>query len=173
MPITPDLKDWTWVLDRTCPDCGFEANGFAREETGDRIRANVAVWRAVLAGDDLDQRPDDETWSPLEYACHIRDVFWIYDLRLGLMLDEDHPHFDDWNQDVSAVEDDYGGQDPAVVAEELAATGESLAASFDAVSGAQWARGGTRSDGAEFTVETFARYFLHDPVHHLVDVGAA
>ena len=46
------------------------------------------------------------------------------------------------------------------------------AASFDAVSGEQWERPGTRSDGATFTVETFARYFLHDPVHHLVDVGA-
>ena len=27
----------------------------------------------------------------------------------------------------------------------------------------QWERAGTRSDGARFTVETFARYFVHDP----------
>ena len=25
-------------------------------------------------------------------------------------------------------------------------------------------------DGAAFTVETFARYLTHDPVHHLYDV---
>ena len=31
-------------------------------------------------------------------------------------------------------------------------------------------RTGDRSDGSSFTVDTFARYFLHDPVHHLVDV---
>jgi hypothetical protein len=23
--IEPDEKDWTWTLDRSCPDCGFEA----------------------------------------------------------------------------------------------------------------------------------------------------
>jgi len=38
------------------------------------------------------------------------------------------------------------------------------------VTGAQWRRTGNRSDGASFTVETFARYFVHDPVHHLYDV---
>ena len=34
-------------------------------------------------------------------------------------------------------------------------------------------RTGRRSDGAHFTVETFARYFIHDPVHHLYDVTRA
>ncbi len=34
----------------------------------------------------------------------------------------------------------------------------------------QWARTGVRSDGAEFTVDSFARYFIHDPIHHLDDV---
>ena len=24
-PITPDDKNWTWVLERVCPDCGFDA----------------------------------------------------------------------------------------------------------------------------------------------------
>ena len=23
MPIEPDTKDWTWVLDRRCEECGF------------------------------------------------------------------------------------------------------------------------------------------------------
>ena len=26
VPITPDDKDWTWVLERTCPECGFTAS---------------------------------------------------------------------------------------------------------------------------------------------------
>ena len=38
------------------------------------------------------------------------------------------------------------------------------------MTGDQWPRTGPRSDGARFTVETFARYFVHDPVHHLYDV---
>ncbi len=44
---------------------------------------------------------------------------------------------------------------------------------FEGVDGSQWQRTGRRSDGAEFTVESFARYFIHDPVHHLHDVTGA
>jgi hypothetical protein len=25
MPVVPDDKDWTWVLARRCPECGFDA----------------------------------------------------------------------------------------------------------------------------------------------------
>jgi len=38
------------------------------------------------------------------------------------------------------------------------------------VSGSQWGLTGNRSDGASFTIESFARYLIHDPVHHLYDV---
>lgn len=109
-------------------------------------------------------------WSPLEYACHVRDVFTLFDQRLHLMLDEDDARFANWDQDVTAVEERYGAQDPAVVAGALAAAGERLAASFAAVTPDQHARTGLRSDGSSFTVTTFAQYLVHDPVHHLWDV---
>ena len=48
-----------------------------------------------------------------------------------------------------------------------------LADRFDGVTGGQWARTGVRSDGAHFTVESLARYLVHDLVHHLHDVGGA
>ena len=86
------------------------------------------------------------------------------------MLDEDDPLFANWDQDVTAVEERYGEQDPAVVADELPAAAETLAESFAASPGDQWERPGPRSDGAEFTVDTFARYLVHDPVHHIWDV---
>jgi hypothetical protein len=86
------------------------------------------------------------------------------------MLTEDGPHYPNWDQDTTAVDDRYGEQDPRVVAEELHSAAIVLADRFDAVAGAQWDRTGFRSDGASFTVESFARYFIHDPVHHLHDV---
>jgi hypothetical protein len=61
-------------------------------------------------------------------------------------------------------------QDPAVVAAELASAADTVAAHFAAVTASQWLRPGRRSDGASFTVETFGRYFIHDPIHHLYDV---
>ena len=45
-----------------------------------------------------------------------------------------------------------------------------LADAFGAVRGEQWQRPGRRSDGATFTVDTFSRYMVHDPIHHLYDV---
>jgi hypothetical protein len=172
MAIVPDDKDWTWVLERPCPECGFDASSVPPESIGALVRANAAAWEEVLArpADDLRRRPSRDSWAPLEYACHVRDVCALYHQRLGLMLREDDPLYPNWDQDETALADDYASQDPAVVADELVAAADSLAGRFAAVSGDQWLRPGRRSDGASFTVETFARYFIHDPIHHLHDV---
>ena len=37
--ITPDDKDWTWVLESTCPECGFDASACAHTDVADLIRA--------------------------------------------------------------------------------------------------------------------------------------
>ena len=169
----PDDKDWTWVLETVCPECEYDVRVFDRDRIGAMIRENARSWRALLA--DLDEaalrrRPDAQTWSPLEYAFHVRDVYELYDYRLGLMLDQDGPHYPNWDQDETAVEKNYNAADPAVVAAELVDQAEALATRFDGVSGDQWDRTGFRSDGAAFTVDSFARYLIHDPVHHLWDV---
>ncbi len=88
------------------------------------------------------------------------------------MLTQVDPEFENWDQDATAVEDRYSEDDPTEVAAELSTAAETLAAHFDAVRGDQWQRTGRRSDGARFTVDSFARYFLHDVLHHLHDVGA-
>jgi hypothetical protein len=109
-------------------------------------------------------------WSPLEYACHVRDVFRLFGERLALTLDQDDPLFVNWDQDATAVADRYGDQDPTTVAEDLTAAAEAIAAAFEAVPDDAWWRTGRRSDGARFSVETLGRYFAHDPEHHLLDV---
>ncbi len=169
--ITPDTKDWTWVLTRPCGECRFDARAFERELIGPMILSNAAAWQRVLRGRAVEIRPTDDVWSPLEYTCHVRDVFRIYDERLRLMLTEDGPQYPNWDQDATAVAENYVGQDPAVVADELVADAARIAERFDGVGGDQWERTGTRGDGATFTIESFARYLIHDPVHHLYDVG--
>ena len=171
-PIVPDTKDWTWVLERPCPECGFDAATVARDRIPELIRENAAAWQRVLSSSArLSERPSDDRWSALEYACHVRDVFRLYDYRLGLMLTEDDPAYPNWDQDATAVEDRYNEQDPSIVARELRDAAEALARSFEGVRDDSWGRTGTRSDGARFTVDTFARYMIHDPAHHLHDVA--
>jgi DinB superfamily len=168
--MEPDTKDWTWVLDRPCPECGLDTSTIDHDDVPALLRANAKSWQDVLARPSVRQRPDEDTWSPLEYAAHVRDVCRVYTERLALMLTQDAPAYPNWDQDATAVEDRYGDQDPATVAEELVAAADRLAGDFAQVSGTQWDRTGTRSDGAHFTVDTFARYFIHDPIHHLHDV---
>lgn len=111
-------------------------------------------------------------WSPLEYGCHVRDVFRLFDERLTLMMSDDDPLFANWDQDATAVADDYASQDAQVVAAQLAEAAAVLADRFDAVAADDWGRRGVRSDGSAFTVDSLGRYLMHDPVHHLWDVGA-
>ena len=171
VPITPDSKNWTWVLERECPDCGFDTRSVEREEVGRLLRENAAEWQSILGrGSVVAERPSDDRWSALEYACHVRDVFRIFDERLRRMLTEDTPLYPNWDQDATAVEDRYAEQPPAQVADELTEAAAALADRFDGVHGEQWERPGARSDGARFTVDSFARYLVHDPIHHVHDV---
>ena len=170
MTIVPDTKDWTWVLDRTCPECGFDASAVPPEQVAGRLRTNADGWQAVLRRPDAADRPRPGVWSPLEYACHVRDVHDLYLRRLDRMLTEDDPLYDNWDQDVTAMESRYAEQDPSVVAPQLSGAAAALADRFDTVTGDQWQRPGRRSDGASFTVDTFSCYLLHDVEHHLWDV---
>ncbi len=170
--LEPDDKDWTWVLDRVCPECGVDVRTFDIAEVGDSIRANAAAFsdEVLAAGEAGRHRARADRWSQLEYGCHVRDVYDLYLFRLKLMLTEDGPHYPDWDQDVTAIEKNYGEQDPTLVAQELVVAAGLLADRFDGIHGDQWQRTGFRGDGAAFTVESFARYLLHDPEHHLWDI---
>lgn len=168
--LPPDDKNWTWVIEQACPECGFDPVVFDVTTTGDALRGAAAAIASALAGSDPTVRVRADRWSRLEYACHVRDVYRICDERLRRMLEEDDPLYANWDQDATAIEDDYAAQEPTEVGAEMVAAAERLAARFDGVSGDQWSRPGRRSDGSVFTVETFARYTTHDPVHHVWDV---
>ncbi|RWR25144.1 hypothetical protein D8Y24_03395 [Agrococcus lahaulensis] len=170
MPIEPDTKDWTWVLRERCPECGFDPAGVDRGDLGARIRAAGAAMHARLHGERVVERPDDDTWSPLEYAAHVRDVCTVMRGRLDQLLTEDDPEFANWDQDQAAIDGDYAGQAPEHVAVELDLAAAELANAADAVPSDAWDRPGRRSNGSVFTVETLLVYALHDLEHHIWDV---
>lgn len=173
MAMNPETKDWTWVLQRPCPECGLDTRSFAREDIPAMIRANAAGWPDALAGSaDPAARPAPGRWSPLEYACHVRDLLVLCDHRLGLMLSQDDPSFANWDQDQAAVTGRYDELAPAKVAAQIKDTAAAAASRFEEVAGGQWLRKGRRGDGVRFTVETFGRHLVHEAVHHLYDVTA-
>lgn len=169
--IEPDEKDWTWVLQKPCPDCGFDAGTVAGPQVAALLRANAARWPAVFDRADARARPEQRVWSPLEYGCHVRDVCRVFESRVNLMRLQVDPAFENWDQDATAVADGYGAQDPSVVSVELSAAAEAAARAFDGVGDGDWQRTGRRSNGSVFTIETLGQYFLHDLTHHLHDVN--
>jgi hypothetical protein len=171
MAIVADTKDWTWVLERPCPECGFDTRSIDGRDVAGIVREQGDLWgRIVLERGDVGIRPSPDRWSVLEYACHVRDVFRLGDLRIGLMVTQDHPALVNWDQDATALADAYEAQDPAAVAVELRDAALALSDELDALGDADWSRPGTRSDGAAFTVDSFARYVVHDVLHHVYDV---
>src|SRR5260221_8190551 len=65
--IVPDTKDWTWVLERPCPECGLDTQRIPRDAIARMIRASADEWQHVLAGHETRRRPSPGVWSTLEY----------------------------------------------------------------------------------------------------------
>jgi hypothetical protein len=169
--LTPDSKDWTWVLERPCAECGFDPVVYPRERFAETVRDCASAWTSVLSRDRVTERTNEDRWSDLEYGCHVRDVYLIMDGRLASMLAEDDPLFQNWNQDETALNERYDLQDPATVSAELTVAADQFAARIDSIAPNEWSRPGTRSNGSHFTVETLIRYSLHDLLHHQWDVS--
>lgn len=165
-----DTSDWTWVLQRPCEDCGFDAARVDLPDVGPAIRENAAAWQVALSGPDVRRRREPWVWSVTEYAAHVRDVHAIFAERLSLILEQDAPVFDNWDQDATARESRYDLALPDEVVVGLLAGAARVADAYDAVDPPDHDRVGLRSNGSTFTTLTLARYHLHDVVHHLWDV---
>ncbi len=166
----PDTKDWTWAIREPCPDCGYDPTAVARDDVPALTRRYTGIIGRALLEPGATDRPQPAVWSRLEYGCHVRDVCELFAHRLHRMLTEDDPLFDNWDQDTTALERHYSAQRPEPVSEQIETAAARIAGDFAAVAVDQWSRPGRRSDGSLFTVDTFARYFLHDLAHHSWDV---
>ena len=166
-----DDKDWTWVLDRRCPECGFEAGGKPLGRARALLTDAAASLLMTLSEPDARARPRPTTWSPLEYACHVRDTCDVFRARIDLVVEHDNPTFPNWDQDATAVESRYDQQEPQTVATELRRALDPLLDQLDAIPNDAWERPALRSNGSRFTLATLVRYLVHDPVHHAHDVA--
>ncbi len=86
------------------------------------MRSDARAFVDKLARFDDDavrKRPAPEVWSPLEYACHVRDMLGVQTERVELAQREIDPVFVPMGRDERVVEDRYNEQDPAAVAAEL------------------------------------------------------
>ena len=167
--------DWVEVLEKPCPFCGLAPAELAPEALPGALRGEASLWEDLLGHADDDRvraRPEDGSWSALEYGCHVRDVLAKMTERVARTLVEDEPEFGWWDHDAAAVDEHYNEQDPVAVGGDLGANAEWMAGTLALVEGAEWDRAGTRGDGARMSVAGIGRFTLHEMAHHRGDAEA-
>ncbi len=108
-----------------CEQCGFSYD-VGRDAIPPWMRSDARAFVAKLAQFDegaVRRRPAPTVWSPLEYACHVRDVLRVQTGRIELALREIDPVFVPMARDDRAVDERYNEQDPVAVAGEVVAVG--------------------------------------------------
>ena len=172
MTIIPDTKDWTWVLRRPCPECGFDTQGFPREAVPEMIMTNAEAWQDLLTGPgDTRIRPVPGRWSALEYGCHVRDMLRFQRERIALAQAEKTPRFASMRRDERAAEEHYNDQDPLAVADEIVTAARELTGALAALDDHGWLRAGLYPWPVPEvrTVEWIGRRTTHELAHHLFD----
>jgi hypothetical protein len=156
-----------------CEECAFDYESVTADTLAERLAVFGPRYQAALgAVADLRRRPAEHVWSPLEYTCHVRDLFRVQRERLALGLRQDGPAFAPMDRELS-VRAAYNSQDPAVVVRDLAAAADELAVAFGLLGPQDLARTGVFPwpEPAERTLLWLGRHSVHEGEHHLMDIG--
>ncbi|MGI8311078.1 DinB family protein [Saccharopolyspora hattusasensis] len=137
-------------------------------------RHYVAEYAELLSADPvvLRRRATPQLWSPLEYACHMRDVLLVQRERLLAARRSDSPVTEPMGRDDRVEHDGYIHQQPADVARQLHDAALLFAHGLDQLGPEDWER--TLSvpypEIAVRSLRWFAVHTLHELRHHLLDI---
>lgn len=159
--------------DHVCPACRLDfahlpAHLAAAIVTAvpDRARAAVQDQPAVV----LRRRPEPDTWSAVEYLCHLRDVYVTTTIRLHRARTEDVPVVEPMLNDLRVRRFRYADSDVPAVLGELAAAVAGVADEVRRVAHDGWDRRVVRQPGEERTARWLLRNAAHEGRHHLADI---
>jgi hypothetical protein len=157
-----------------CADCGFAwgdlpvasfgaALTSLRERYAERLGAGEA---------ELRRRPAPDVWSPLEYACHVRDVLWAQRDRVYLTLVESRPSFARMYREERVGLARYAEESPAQVRADLDVVFGQMVTALTGRSPEDWARRLIYNypGPEEHDLAWLGRHTVHECEHHLVDI---
>jgi S-DNA-T family DNA segregation ATPase FtsK/SpoIIIE len=158
-----------------CADCGYVYDISAGALPA-RLHSYRARFADALAGYPhavLRARPDQRTWSALEYTCHVRDVLLVQRDRLYVALVADDPTWPPMYRDERVHLARYNEQDPATVVEQLGVAATLAAHAFTGLDADQLARRFVYHYPAptEHDVLWLGQNVVHEAEHHLHDVA--
>jgi hypothetical protein len=160
-----------------CDECGFRYSATAADIPS-ALTALAARYGTVLTTTPLASlaaRPAPETWSPLEYACHFRDILFMQRERLYQGLIEQKPNFIPMYREQRVTVGRYNDQSPAEVADAIGVGALLLGRLAESMDDAQWQRACIYNypAPAERSLLWMMQHTTHEGEHHLVDIAAA
>jgi len=168
------------VLQDDCLECHFSAAAITPANAEDTLRTvgtRYHEWLSEIEARDVDgavirTRPNPKTWSPLEYAAHMRDVIALWGWALHKTLTEDQPSLPRPDPDLpdrAASESAYNSQDPSTVTRELSENAERMARKITTIAPEQWHRFSLFGE-MRVTALDIVRKVAHEAHHHLLDI---
>ncbi len=155
-----------------CDECGFRWGDWSRDDLVTTVEVAGPLLAAALdrCPDDLaDARPTPATWSPLEYADHVRFALWIWRFAAEAALAE--PGIDlraEGRQERPGPHRRLAG--PATVLAAAGDEGTALAATLSDLDDADWRTTALIERGVA-DLDWMARHAVHELVHHRHDIG--
>ena len=156
-----------------CDGCGFSYSMLSVEA------ARVQLWSqphdiraAVLSIPEgrARRRPEPGTWSVLEYACHIRDVYATTTIRLHRAVTESLPVLEPMFNDLRAMRFRYNERDVAGILGELEDNARGFDDEIAAVAEQYWDRQVMRLADEFRSARWLVRHAVHEGAHHLGDI---
>lgn len=161
-------------MSAVCTDCGFAWGAVPVEDFGPAFSSLSGRYaeRLSLDGARLRRRPAPEVWSPLEYACHVRDVLLAQRERVYLALVEHRPSFARMNREERVALARYAEESPSAVRSDLAVAFRQIGTALTGRSPEDWARPLIYNfpGPAEHDLAWLGRHTIHECEHHLVDI---
>ncbi|HEX6345590.1 DinB family protein [Umezawaea sp.] len=158
-----------------CLECGFTYDPDDAPAAGPAITQGAAAVDEILRGhapDDLAKRRRPDTWSPLEYACHLRDVLLVQRERVLTARWADRPVCAPMGRDERVEHDGYAKQDPVDVARQLTDAARLFTNVLDQVDPPGWSRVLVYPfpEPVERSLRWVAVHTVHEVRHHLLDI---
>jgi hypothetical protein len=172
IPAVPPLP----AEDHACSTCRLDFAALPVQVAAAIVAAVPERARAAVRGRPdaaLRRRPEPDTWSAVEYLCHLRDVYETTTIRLHRARTEELPVVEPMLNDLRARRFRYADSDVPAVLGELAAAVAGVADELRRVGPDGWERRVLRRPGEERTVRWLLRHAAHEGRHHLADVDRA
>lgn len=154
-----------------CAGCGFTYDLRRAATVGADIRAAAAEVVALLSSNDIDTRLRTRpgVWSPLEYACHLRDVLFVQRERV---LAARRVNGADCASMGREEHDGYNEQDPIEVARQLSGAATLFSNVLARLADGDWERTVVYHypETSERSLRWVAAHTAHELQHHLLDI---